>query len=225
MDYLKDAFKRVREDIDSLREEMDSINENVYYLSQFSIEISNYVKELDSKLEEFISTDRQSRQTDRHIISTDNPSFKPLNDQNLPFSTGNEGVSTDRQTDTPTDRQTHIVPKKNPNSFEKANEILTSLDSIKKEIRIKFKKITDQEMMVFSTIYQLEEEEGYANYKSLSQRLKLSESSVRDHVGSLLKKGIPVDKNKLNNKQITLSVSPNLKKIASLPTILALREL
>jgi predicted transcriptional regulator len=103
--------------------------------------------------------------------------------------------------------------------------MLDSLDSLKKEIRLKFKRLTDQEILVFSTIYQLEEEIGEVDYKMVSQKLNLTESSIRDYVGRLIKKGIPVDKNKINNKTIHLSISKNLKKVASLPTILQLIDL
>ena len=77
---------------------------------------------------------------------------------------------------------------------------------------------------MFSTVYQLE---GFmdVNYKTLSEKLGLSESSIRDYIGKLIKKGIPVDKIKLNNKNIKLSISEDLKKIVSLPTILQLREI
>ena len=80
-------------------------------------------------------------------------------------------------------------------------------------------------MLVFSTIYQLEEEKGYTDYKSISNKLNLTESSIRDYIGKLIKKGIPIDKNKVNNKNIQVSISDNLKKIASLQTILHLRDL
>ena len=108
---------------------------------------------------------------------------------------------------------------------DNAVEILESLDNIKKEIRLKFKRLTEQEILVFSTLYQLEEENGYTDYKTISDRINLSESSIRDYIGRLIKKGIPVDKTKVNNKTIHLSISKNLKKIASLHTILQLREL
>jgi len=108
---------------------------------------------------------------------------------------------------------------------KKAHQIFNSLDSIKKQIRIKFKKITPQEMLVFSTIYQLEEQQFVVDYSLIAAKTKLSESSIRDYVQKLVKKGIPVDKTKENNKKITLSVHPDLKKIASLNTILQLREI
>ncbi len=117
------------------------------------------------------------------------------------------------------------TPKNEQNSIHDALEILNSLDEIKKGIRLKFKRLTEQEIIVFSTMYQLEEELGHSNYKLLSDRLNLTESSIRDYVGRLIKKGIPVEKKKINNKQINLIISPDLKKIASLSTILELREL
>jgi DNA-binding MarR family transcriptional regulator len=110
-------------------------------------------------------------------------------------------------------------------SIINAAQILNSLDNLKKEIRLKFKRLTEQEFLVFSTIYQLSEEKGNTDYKNLSEKLSLTESSIRDYIGRLIKKGIPVEKTKINNKTIHLSISPNLKKIASLPTILQLRAI
>ena len=78
-------------------------------------------------------------------------------------------------------------------------------------------------MLIFSLIYQLEEEKGHTDYKTLSEKLKLTESSIRDYVQRLIKKGIPVEKTKINNKNIQLKISRNLKKIASLSTIMQLR--
>lgn len=177
-------------------------------------------------------------------ITTDPTYFKPLNDQFLTISTGNEGVPTDRQTDRQTDQQTNLhtkndlsdnfisqnnLNKSSYNNEEKsisnAVKILDSLDNIKKEIRLKFKKLTEQEITVFSTIYQFEEENLLADYKSLSKKLNLTESSIRDYVGRIIKKGIPIEKIKVNNKQIQLHISDDLKKIATLNTILQLREL
>ena len=113
----------------------------------------------------------------------------------------------------------------NKDSFDNAIKILDSLDNIKKELRLKFKRLTDQEILVFSTIYQLEEEKGFSDYRSLSKKLGLTESSIRDYVSRIILKGIPVEKKKINNKSIQITISSNLKKIASLQTILQLREI
>ena len=173
---------------------------------------------------------------------------------NFDTSIRNEGVPTDRQTNQQTDIYTRFSDvesesaayfdslkkasypplKQAENSISKplsqqikdASDILDSLDNIKKEIRLKFKNMTNQEMLVFSTIYQLEEAfpEG-VEYRQIASKLRLSESSIRDYVQKLITKGIPVDKLKMNNKKILLKISSELKNIAPLETIIKLREL
>jgi hypothetical protein len=185
------------------------------------------------------STDRQQKRQEEQDVSTHLKLFNALNSQNKGISTGNGGVPTDRQTDRQTDQQTNKsshnlydeekinekqLSKKNA-SVEEVSEILDSLDNLKKELRLKFKRLTSQEIAVFSTIYQLEEEGMEVDYKTIAEKLNLTESSIRDYVGRLIKKDIPVEKIKVNNKSIVLSISRNLKKIASLSTILKLRDL
>ena len=215
MDQIKEAFQKVKQDIIFLKEEMNSLRLNLN-------EIKEQITTLNSSI---YSTLRQSNSTLSTHPSTHNLSLEALKDQNMPISSGNQGASTDRQTDRQTDRHTPISYGNAENSMEKALEILNSLDSIKKEIRLKFKRLTKQEFLVFSAIYQLDEELGYSDYKLLSERLNLTESSIRDYVGRLIKKGVPVEKTKINNKYIKLNVSKKLKKIVSLPTILQLRDL
>ena len=163
--------------------------------------------------------------------------LKALKTTYTDISTGNDGVPTDRQTDKQTDTSTgnkgvkFAQSIKNPTHEEKLThldkvaEVINSLDNIKKELRWTFKKLTNQEMAVFSTIYQLEEQGFTVDYSLISQKLSLSESSVRDYVQRIIKKGIPLLKYKENNKKILLSISPELKKIASLDTINTLRGL
>lgn len=132
----------------------------------------------------------------------------------------NESYDFNRQTDKQTQNQTDFQ------DFSKANEILGSLDSIKKEIRLKFKRLTTQEMVVFSKLYAIEDEGAQEiTYRTLSSTLVLSESSIRDYINKLIKKGIPIQKIKLNNKTILLKISPDLKNIVTLSTIIQLREL
>ncbi|MDO8528438.1 MAG: hypothetical protein Q7S06_00930 [Nanoarchaeota archaeon] len=232
MDSIKEAFQKVKEDMDSLREEMDILKSSFIEMGEKLIEMYDKLDQKEKK-EQILNQNRPSfiptHSLQNQAIPTHNPThpyaFKPLKPQNLGISIGNEGVPTDKQTDKPTNQQIENSYKIPKNSLENASEIFDSLDSIKKEIRLKFKTITEQELLVFSTIYQLDEEQGFSDYKVLSNKLNLSESSIRDYVGKLIKKGIPVDKKRINNKNIQLSVSQNLKKIASLATILKLREL
>ncbi len=225
MDPVKGAFDKVKQDIEFLKYELNTLRTGVVETRERMIEICEVIKKIDEKLESRASTHKPKIQTLPTPTSTHKLPLEALKPQNLHISTGNEGASTDRQTDRQTHRQTQKEPKNEENSFENALEILNSLDDIKKEVRLKFKRLTEQETLIFSTIYQIEEEQGYANYKLIATKLDLTESSVRDYVGRLIQKRIPVEKKKVNNKQIQLFISQNLKKIAPLSTILQLRDL
>ena len=213
---IKEAFTRAKQDISFLANEIAEIKQEIHEIKLFLDDFSS-------------STFRQINTTD-NVTSTHNTTVPQevggLNTPNLSISIGNQGASTDRQTDRQTDNSTH---KSSISSIEtniqEASEILDSLDVLKKEIRLKFKKITQQEMLVFSTIYQLEEQNIEPNYKGIALKLGLSESSIRDYVQRMINKGIPIKKHKINNKKLILSISSDLKKIASLSTIVKLREL
>ena len=129
-----------------------------------------------------------------------------------------------QQTGRQADRQTEGGTKNKEKQIENVEEIFNSLDNLKKEIRLKFKRLTDQEFVVFSTLYQLDDEGIKVDYKFLSEKLNLTESSIRDYIVKLLKKDAPIEKKKINNKQIHLKIQDNFKKIASLSTILQLRS-
>ena len=230
MEYIKEAFNKVKYDMDLLRNEINSLKLNLSETREMMIEICEIIDKIDKKIkknsfqtQDNFPTNRQKNPTKEFDTSTHNTNFRPLNAQNLPFSIGNEGVPTDKQTNRQTDKSSEIYRKSNEEPLKEAFDIIDSLDSIKKEIRLKFKRLTNQEFLVFSTLYHLEEERGHSDYKILSQKLGLSESSIRDYIGRLITKGIPIVKNKINNKNITLSVPKNFKKIASLQTILQLR--
>jgi len=251
MDYIKEAFFKVKQDISLLQEELNFVKKEIDELKGLMNDMISISRQLISEREEAktvnverrLPTQRQESSTEEGFIPTEKESFKPLKHQNQGISTGNEGVPTDRQTNQQTNQQTDFssiglgkptdVSKNTEekaglikkDSFKEAVGMLESLDNIKKELRLKFKRLTDQELLVFSSLYQIEEEKGYADYKAISLKLSLTESSIRDYIGKLIKKGIPVDKIKINNKSIQLSISPNLKKIANLSTILLLRDI
>ena len=250
-DIIKEAFYKVKNDINSLYSQLNFVKENISTLRNSLIDISSIlekitspikeiphliskINEINSKIDQILSDSILSHNTQNSItpthIPTHNPPFKASKPLNLTFSTGNDGVPTDKQTN----RQTDNLPQKSPildkksSSIDNAAELLDSLDIIKKELRLKFKNLTEQELIVFSTIYTLEEElseNEYLDYKKIALKLNLTESSIRDYVRRLIKKDIPIIKTKINNKSISLSISPNLKKIASLNTLLRLRDL
>ena len=235
---IKIAFSRVKEDILFLGNEITNLKYELAEIKAILIALQEeFNKEKPNNLaKNFVFNLPTDRQTNQQIYPThtDRQTDKPtvpqevrgLKGPNTALSTGNEGVPTDRQTDRQTNQQTQIQEENIEQNLKKAQEILNSLDYLKKEIRQKFKKLTPQEMTIFSSIYQLSEEDpDNANYKQIAKNLKLSESSIRDYVLRIISKGIPIKKQKIDNKKVILSVSNELKKIATLSTIIQLREL
>jgi len=219
MDPIKKAFSRIKEDIQSLRDEIAQLK-----LKQADIPTHNQTIPTHNPPQTHQQTDTP---THNHTIPTHNNTIEPSYTSNSHSSIGNEGVPTNRQTDKHTRQQTHNYTQNTPNSdFKQASNILSSLDNIKNGIRLKFKRLTPQEMLVFSTLYALEEQ-NYTEitYRTLATQLKLSESSIRDYINKLSKKGVPIDKIRQNNKTILLKISQDLKNIATLATIQNLREL
>jgi len=229
MDPIKEAFLRIKEDILSLQEQMLTLNQQI--------------EEIKRTLENKTPTQLEDNQAIQQInptsnqIPTDNLPFKALKDSISSISIGNGGVPTNRQTDRQSNQQTeesidfyaqnyqNTRKSDQISQIRRVSEVLESLDSIKKEIRSNFKQLTNQEMSVFSIIYTLEEQGFVVDYSLISQKLGLSESSIRDYTHKIIKKGVPLVKIKENNKKVILSISPDLKKIASLQTILSLRNL
>jgi hypothetical protein len=177
---------------------------------------------------------------------------KELKTTKTSVSTGNEGVPTDRQTNQQTDKSApkfaqptnlsslastnpaDFTASPRPYSLEKSDkitrmiqvsEVVNSLDVLKKDIRSLFKKLTSQEMLVYSKIYQLSDQGFVVDYSLLASKTSLTESSIRDYVLKLQKKGVPLSKSKENNKKVILTIPSDFKKIASLSTIISLREL
>jgi len=221
MDPIKEAFLKIKEEINLLKKEITSIKT---LIKSINLSINTPTPQHSNNFNESPSTN----------TPTDKIALEGLYTPNNLISTGNRGVPTDKQTDKQTNQQTNrqrgntsINPEKPLNEgLKNIREVLNSLSDIKKEVRYKIKSLTPQEMLIFSKIYSLEEE-GFSQitYKFLSEIFKLSESSIRDYTNRLIKKGIPVVKIKQNNKIIYLRISEDLKNIATLATLQQLRDL
>ena len=218
MDQLKEAFLRIKQDIIALQEQITNLTQQLEEIKR-TLNLNN-------------PTNNSTNQTIQQInpafqhAPTDNLPLKSLKPQYLTISTGNGGVPTNRQADRQANQQTDknidfytfhseetYENSKNQlktdqiNHIQRVSEVLESLDSIRKEIRSNFKHLTSQEMAVFSAIYTFEEQGFVVDYSLISQKLGLSESSIRDYVHKIIKKGIPLLKSKENNKKVALSIS------------------
>ena len=228
MDPIKEAFTKIKEDMLSLSSEISSLKQEIYSLR-------NSFVQRDTTFPSTTPTEISAKELQLPDISTDNPTLpqemEGLKEQKTTTSTGNGGVPTGNQSNNQTHRQTAILDTFTSKyslgpSIDTLQETLATLDSIKKDLRLKFKRLTPQEMLVFTTLYSLENRGlDEITYKVIATHISLSESSIRDYISRIRSKGIPIEKARLNNKKIVLSISQDFQKIASLPTIMKLREL
>ena len=118
-------------------------------------------------------------------------------------STGNRGVSnkpTNQQTNQQTDKQT-------------INRQSQAIKGFNEDLEAHFKGLTRQEFLVFLSLYQLEEEIGQVKFQDLAIMLKLSGSSIRGYISNLINKGSPIERKRVNNKMIYLSVSQEFRSL------------
>jgi len=227
VDQIREAFSKVKEEILDLKTQIRSITENLLEIKRTILD--NHRQTNRQTRISLDSTQNQTHSTDTEEVKEDH-AVGTSKDQNFNISTGNDGVQTDRPTDQQTNtsiRKFVLIQEKQSTltRVEKVAEILSSLDALKKELRTQFKRLTTQEMLVFSTIYQLTDEGISVDYSLLAKKINLSESSIRDYIQKIVKKGVPLLKEKENNKRVILSIPQAFKKIASLSTIISLRDL
>ncbi len=213
-DPLKEAFFKVRQDIDFLYSELSEIKQLLYELqAQQTIQPTN----------------QHLNPTYQMPFPTQEMPLNPLIGSKTTVSTGNDGVPTNQQTIQPTNQHPLISTPSSVNdpinNLRRVSEVLATLDDLKKEVRIKFKKLTEQEMLIYSTIYQLEDQGFVVDYAILAQKTGLTEISIRDYIRKILQKDIPLLKLKESNKKVILKIPQDLKRVASLSTINQLRAL
>lgn len=191
---VKNSFLKVKEHINDLEKDIN-YNKNLIYSQKEELkEIKEGIKELNQLI---------------HNLKEDITPFKKS-------SIGNDGVF--RQTD---NRQTTDRHSTNPQQ----NTPFLGIDSIKKELESKFRSLTDKEFLTFMAIYQLEEEKNApVTYAEIAKRLKLSQSSVRDHVSELFLKELPLDKIKINNQKVSLFVKKELRDLNLVTKLIAFRQ-
>jgi len=208
MDFIKEAFQKIKNDVEILRFSLEELAKEMIFLHEEFEKIrkdSENIQLSNPTDVGLISTNQRIFPTNPTQTQHINSLYRPLKDKNTLFSIGNEGVPTDRQTDQQTDNSTgnrgvkFAQSSKPPHQshltkLQNITEFLNSLDTIKKELRSKIKKLTNQEMLVFSTIYQLEEEGFIVDYSLLAQKTNLSEISIRDYIRKIIQKQIPLIK-------------------------------
>ena len=188
-----DFEENVKIAFSKVKEEINSFKSSLKDNNELLLEISKKLNELEKRI---------ARLEDKGKIGLENK------EENY-ISTGNNGVVVDRRrpSSTPIDQQQTLI-----------NDLINELDQ-------KFKGLTKRELSVFMTIYQLEEESGFSGvtYRDIANRLKLSLSTTKGHVTSLLYKKMPIERQDLISGKSQFFVKKELRDLAIIKKLIELR--
>lgn len=76
-----------------------------------------------------------------------------------------------------------------------------------------FNSLTKKEFLIFLTIYQLEDDIKNVTYEDISKHLKLTQGCIRTHITNIIRKDLPLVKNKINNKLTLLSIDERFREL------------
>ena len=216
-DSIKLSFSKVKDDITRLddelklqREVLSKQNDILRLLNNKLSDIIEKIDEIEKKIPKN-GSENTSNQSINHLINhlITNQSLnheealkEPINTKNE-LSIGNDGVNQsfnqiiNHQSD-----KNRVIEAPDPN-----------FQALKRNIESTFRALSKQELKVFLTIYQLEDEGKPANYTNIAHNLGLSEHCIRSHISFLMKKNAPIIKQKLNNKRNLLSIRKDFKAL------------
>jgi len=184
MDLNQDPInKRLKNSFDNVKLDMNSLKNELLELKDLLIREKEENKRLKEELRQ---------------ISVAKPKLSLKKEDSKTSSTGNEGVI-------------HSFI----HSFTSyAHPKHTNLKEFKDEIDRMFSTLPKQEFLVFLTLYQLEDDlKRPIIYTELSNKLNLSEGCIRTYISHLLKKKLPILKNKVNNKIVEVSINPHFRDL------------
>src|SRR3989344_1238193 len=188
-----DFKENVKIAFSKVKEEINSLKSAIKDNNGLLLEISKKLNELEKRM----------------IISKSRDEIGLENKEENYISTGNNGVVVDRRrpSSTPIDQQQTLI-----------NDLINELDQ-------KFKGLTKRELSVFMTIYQLEEESGFSGvtYRDIANRLKLSLSTTKGYVTSLLYKKMPIERQDLISGKSQFFVKKELRDLAIIKKLIELR--
>ena len=98
------------------------------------------------------------------------------------------------------------------------------MNSLKSDLKKRFKGLTKQEFYIFSVLYTLEKGQESVTYGDLASKTCLTSSSIRDYIQRIIRKGIPLLKEKLNNKVTILKIPQELRNLATLDNLMRIRN-
>jgi len=206
---IREAFQHVREEISFLKNELLVLKSDVSFIKDnLKNELKDLKLEMQHKLNVAIQNATHPKQMQQ--INQEFGRIKPYIERSI----GNEGVATNKQTN----KQTHLQ-----HIFRPIEENLRGVEATRAALRKIFLVLTRQEFHIYSILYELESRLGSASYRELAQAAHLDETSIRVYVKKLIEKNVPIIKEKRNNKDVVLKISPEFKQLETLTNLIKLR--
>ena len=244
---VKSSFERVKDEISLIRYEVQNLKNELSELKVLKEELKALKEEFSTRNQPLIKTNfipsfsignegvPANQQTNTSTVNT--PPF-PVDDNSYVDSSTPTHFPADnpahlqhipekvQQTNTKLDKRSPLTLQK---SYEKdeigeMNNLTEIIEGLKTDLKKKFKTLTRQEFHIFSMLYTLDKSQNSITYQDLAVRTGLTSSSIRDYIQRIIKKGIPIVKEKQNNKLVTLKIPQELKNLATLDSLIRLRK-
>lgn len=211
---LKFIFTKIKKDIDTINLDLSSLKEAISIQNDVLLKLLERISnvEKDQKVKKVSDSigNKRVNQSINHLNTRDF-NLKHMR-ENIDFehenvtSTGNDGVK-EGLSHVKSDKEVRFEPKiekeDRNNVFRMAK---ASIDSA-------FNGLSKQELKVFLTVYQLEDESQETSYRVIAERMDLSEHCIRAHICALFRKKVPLYKVKLNNRVTLIFVDKDFKSL------------
>ena len=211
---LKFIFTKIKKDIDTINLDLSSLKEAISIQNDVLLKLLERISnvEKDQKVKKVSDSigNKRVNQSINHLNTSENDLLNMTEkDQFINkngHSIGNKGVQ---------EVLSHIKSTNNDQfEPEKQKKEQNNVFRIAKDkIDMTFNSLSKQELKVFLTIYQLEDNHEETSYRVIAERMDLSEHCIRAHICSLFRKNIPLYKVKLNNRLTLLFVDKDFKSL------------
>ena len=175
----------------------DKVKESFNKVKGDISELNERISSIESKLNDILAgINNQTNNSNK--FEAPEPSNHQIQKKTNESSIGNKGVHS-------------LIHSTDIQSF---NNHSVDIQSLKRSLEEKIDALTNQEFLVFLTIYQLEEDLGRGvTYEDLSLKLNLSTGCIRSYISSIIRKRLPILKKKVNNRTITLTIHQDFKEL------------
>lgn len=219
---IKENILALDSEISALKSLILKQNEVIKELSERIVVLSSKIEELEKSPNQPISTGNEGvNQSINHLINQSliNQSLnhihlsipqEPILDGYLPEITVDETNKIDEK---PIGVQQRSETDIDLGTINTKKSIDHEISFFKTNINRLFSSLSKQELKVFLTLYQLDDDGNAVSYLDLASHLSLTESCIRGYISGLIRKGLPITRKKINNKRTILTLSKDFKSL------------